>query len=228
MIDKNSKEKIKELYATGNYYQKDLAKMFNLKLHQIEYIIRQSYMDDYYRKNKEKILEERKNYRVLHKEEIKTKKKEYRETHKEEIKIKKKQYRETHKEQRNEYERERKENDINYRILTNLRNRIGLAIHSQKARKFDRTINLLGCDYEQLKQHLENQFRDGMNWENYGKVWQVDHIIPCAAFDLTKEEQQKECFNYKNLQPLLVEENQIKNDFLPNGERGRNVRRICR
>ena len=213
MIDKDLKEKIKELYATGNYYQKDLAKMFNLKLHQIEYIIRQNYMEDYYRKNKEKILEERKNYQALRKEEIK---------------IKKKQYRETHKEQRNEYERERKENDANYRILTNLRNRIGLAIHSQKARKFERTINLLGCDYEQLKQHLESQFRDGMNWENYGKVWQVDHIIPCAAFDLTKEEQQKECFNYKNLQPLLVEENQSKNDFLPNGKRGRNVRRICR
>ena len=42
-----------------------------------------------------------------------------------------------------------------------------------------------------------------MTWKNHGlKGWHIDHIIPCAAFDLTKEEEQKKCFHYSNLQPL--------------------------
>ncbi len=42
-----------------------------------------------------------------------------------------------------------------------------------------------------------------MNWENYGKFgWHIDHIIPCDSFDLTKEEEQRRCFHYSNLQPL--------------------------
>lgn len=170
----------------------------------------------------------RKLYKEAHKEEIKLSKKLYRESHKEQEKARAKKYNEEHKEEikkrKREYRARKILADPNFRIEENLRSRIRLAVYSQKARKLDRTIKLLGCDYEQLKRHLESQFRDGMNWENYGKVWQVDHIVPCAAFDLTKEEQQKECFNYKNLQPLLVEENQSKNDFLPSGKRGRAIR----
>lgn len=49
-----------------------------------------------------------------------------------------------------------------------------------------------------------------MDWENYGKVWQVDHVRPCASFDLTNPEQQRSCFHWTNLQPLFVHENLIK------------------
>ncbi len=45
-----------------------------------------------------------------------------------------------------------------------------------------------------------------MSWENYGK-WHVDHILPCASFDLGKPEEQFKCFNYKNLQPLWATDN---------------------
>ena len=50
-----------------------------------------------------------------------------------------------------------------------------------------------------------------MSWNNYGE-WHVDHIKPCAKFDLSEEEQQKKCFNYKNLQPLWGEDNLKKGD----------------
>lgn len=63
-----------------------------------------------------------------------------------------------------------------------------------------------------------------MSWDNYGEVWQIDHIIPCRAFDLTDEEQLKECFNYKNTQPLLKEENLSKSDKLPDGILARNLK----
>ena len=56
--------------------------------------------------------------------------------------------------------------------------------------------------------HLEAQFKPGMTWDNYGlKGWHVDHIRPCASFDLRDPEQQRRCFHYTNLQPLWAEEN---------------------
>ena len=87
-------------------------------------------------------------------------------------------------------------------------------------------MELIGCSVEELKQHLESQFRDGMSWENYGTTWHIDHIIPCTAFDMTDEEQQRTCFNYKNLQPLLAEENLLKNDLLPDGTRARYRKKV--
>lgn len=51
-----------------------------------------------------------------------------------------------------------------------------------------------------------------MNWNNHGEVWEIDHIIPCSNFDLTKEEEQKKCFHYLNTQPLTFEENRSKSD----------------
>lgn len=69
------------------------------------------------------------------------------------------------------------------------------------SKKSAKTLELLGCPVSKLKEHLEKQFTPGMSWENYGE-WHVDHIRACAKFDLTKETEQRECFNFKNLQPL--------------------------
>jgi len=55
--------------------------------------------------------------------------------------------------------------------------------------------------------HLERQFDRSMSWDNYGSYWHVDHIIPCDAFDLNKESEQRICFNWQNLQPLEGGEN---------------------
>ena len=60
---------------------------------------------------------------------------------------------------------------------------------------------------EYQKIYHQQQFRNGMSWDNHGTVWHLDHIKPCASFDLTKESHQMKCFNYKNTQPLLVKEN---------------------
>ena len=43
-----------------------------------------------------------------------------------------------------------------------------------------------------------------MTWENHGKIWEIDHILPCASFDLTILEEQKKCFHYTNMQPLFT------------------------
>ena len=46
-----------------------------------------------------------------------------------------------------------------------------------------------------------------MNWDNYGSYWEIDHIKPVNTFDLSKEKEILECFNYKNTRPLSVVEN---------------------
>jgi hypothetical protein len=60
-----------------------------------------------------------------------------------------------------------------------------------------------------LKGYLAGKFKDGMTWENHGE-WHIDHIKPCASFNLLDEGEQKKCFHYTNLQPLWASENLSK------------------
>ena len=92
-----------------------------------------------------------------------------------------------------------------------LRGRLYKALIHDQATKSAPTLKLLGSSVAYVKKHLEAQFVDGMSWDNHGE-WHIDHIRPCASFDLTDPEQQKECFNYKNLQPLWAEDNLSKGD----------------
>ena len=68
----------------------------------------------------------------------------------------------------------------------------------------------------ELRAHLEQQFRSDMNWENYGRIWQIDHIIPIAVFNFKKatDIDFQKCWALSNLQPLSREENFRKNSKL--------------
>jgi hypothetical protein len=75
------------------------------------------------------------------------------------------------------------------------------------------TIRYLGCTTRQFREHLEKQFDSRMSWENYGlRGWHLDHIIPMAAFDMSKSEHRDLCSNYLNLRPLWWDENEAKAD----------------
>ena len=52
-----------------------------------------------------------------------------------------------------------------------------------------------------------------MSWDNYGSYWDIDHIIPCASFNLDNLEEQKKCFIFTNTRPLSKIENQRKNKY---------------
>jgi len=96
-----------------------------------------------------------------------------------------------------------------YVIRDNLSRRVRGAIkHGDKNQN---TLDLLGCSIEQLKLYLEQQFKTGMSWDNYGMYgWHIDHIKPCSSFDLSNPAEQKICFHYTNLQPLWAKENLSK------------------
>jgi hypothetical protein len=78
--------------------------------------------------------------------------------------------------------------------------------HALKKSKSKKSIEYLGCDIATFKEHLEKKFVDGMNWENYGKVWHIDHIIPINYKNPTLEEV-IERLHYLNTQPLWASEN---------------------
>jgi hypothetical protein len=79
---------------------------------------------------------------------------------------------------------------------------------SQNTIKTKKTLELLGCSWQEARDHIQSQFKEGMTWENHGFYgWHIDHIIPCSSFDLTDLEQQKKCFHYTNLQPLWWKDN---------------------
>jgi len=109
------------------------------------------------------------------------------------------------------YQSERAAKDLNYRITLRLRERLRAAL--RRSQKSDATMNLLGCTIESFKLYLESKFEQGMSWENYGRgegTWQIDHIMPCAIFDLTDPYHQRRCFHFSNMQPMWTHINQSK------------------
>jgi hypothetical protein len=111
------------------------------------------------------------------------------------------------KKRKNERNNERYDNNIQFKLSKNLRNRLNGAIKLNT--KSASTLELLGCAVEYLEHHLESQFTEGMSWDNHGE-WHIDHIIPIDSFDLTDPAQQRECFHFTNLQPLWAKDNWSK------------------
>ena len=119
------------------------------------------------------------------------------------------------KEYRKKYLESKKE-DTDFMLKKNLRDRIREAVKNQYSEKAYKSMELLGCTIQELREHLESQFTEGMTWDNMGRGgWHIDHIIPCAFFDLTKPSHQKVCFNWQNLQPLWEKDNCAKGDKIP-------------
>ena len=111
------------------------------------------------------------------------------------------------------YKNHRKKNDLDYKNRIKLTDKLYRSIRQKDEIKENIRIDLFGCTIKELKIHIENQFRNGMSWENNNRDgWHIDHIIPCSAFDLSDIKQQKECFHYSNLQPLWCYENLEKHD----------------
>tara|TARA_R110000772_G_scaffold160436_1_gene271576 strand:- start:222 stop:758 length:537 start_codon:yes stop_codon:yes gene_type:complete len=168
---------------------------------------KKAYDKAYREANKDKI----KVYQKAWQEANKDKSKAYREANKDKKKAYNKAYDEANKEKKNAYmkvyhEAKRKTDPI-FKLKGNLRARTYLAFKSKGYKKESKTAKTLGASYKVVKKHLERQFTDGMNWENYGE-WHVDHIIPLASAN-TKDELINLC-HFRNLQPLWAADNLSK------------------
>jgi hypothetical protein len=202
----------------------------------------------YHEENKEKIKIREKKYREENKEKIKIREKKYREENKEKIKNRDKKYFEENKEKimenyyknrehnlkrmgewkkenrsklaeyQKNYYKERKKNNPLFKLTYNIRGLINSSIKNKGLKKNSKTAQILGCTFEEFKQHLESKFEPWMNWDNYGLYngelnygWDIDHIIPSSS--AINEEELLKLNHFSNLQPLCSYTNRdIKKD----------------
>jgi len=111
-------------------------------------------------------------------------------------------------------EKERIKSDLNFKIKKMLRSRLSGAI--KEGAKSGSAVTNLGCSIDFFKLYTEEQFKQGMTWENRGNgkdSWQLDHIVPLYKFDLTDPTQLAKACHYTNLQPLWHKDHMVKTRF---------------
>jgi hypothetical protein len=192
-------------------------------------------MKVYYKENKEEINKRRRESYKLNKEKHSMKRKENYEKNKEYIKEKSRDYYNENKDKINDkrkndkrsleyyyknkedvnskaYQRmkEKRKNDPLFKLTHNIRTLIRLSLVNQFTTKSKKTIEILGCTFEEFKLHLESQFDDKMNWQNQGTYWHMDHIIPISSAET--EEDVYRLNHYTNFQPLYWEDNLKKSN----------------
>lgn len=102
--------------------------------------------------------------------------------------------------------RKKRKESPEYRVHRNISKQVWAFMKDVKAgRSWE---NIVGVSFDAIKQKLESQFTDKMNWNNYGTCWEIDHIRPISSFP--KNTHPKEIWNLNNLQPLEVKMNRSK------------------
>lgn len=102
-----------------------------------------------------------------------------------------------------EYKKRRRKIDPIYKLHDDLRSRISQSLKKYLNDKKESTLTYLGISISEFISYIENQFLPEMSWDNRGKIWELDHIIPISFFDLSIEENIYKCFHYSNHQPLF-------------------------
>lgn len=158
-----------------------------------------------------------KEYKLRNKENISKYNKEYKNCNKEMIKTYNSNYnivnRTKIQERHTVYLKQKRYTDINYKITVNCRNKIKKFFKGET-----KSLSLIGCDINFLKEWLSYNFTKEMSFDNYGIYWHMDHVIPCYHFDMTNENALKTCFHWTNLQPLEAIKNLRKKHNINNEE----------
>jgi len=118
-------------------------------------------------------------------------------------------YYQKNKPQINKYERDKLKNDEQFRIRKRLSKSLNAVLKNIGKRKNASILSHIGCSIEFMQEHLSSTKKP-----DWGDDLHIDHIIPCALFDHTNEEEVKKCWNWRNLRYLPAEENMSKKDKL--------------
>lgn len=209
----NNREKVKESKKKWNLKNPDYNKRYNEE-HKEELKIKSK---EYRQNNLEHRKEYEKKYREEHKEEIKIKHKEYRLKNKDKIHKKNKERYENNKkvilEKSYEYKR-RTKNDPKVKLSLWIRRQLRRCLKSKKDKH---TSEIIFYTPEELRECLSSQFIEGMSWDNYGKIWNIDHIKPLKVFNFFNEDGTinydivREANGLHNLRPVFCTDNFRKN-----------------
>jgi hypothetical protein len=171
--------------------------------------------NEYKKNNKEKVSENHKEYYEKNKETISEYYKNHYKENKDQYMENNRKWRDENREIINKKANERFATNPIARLKKNCRKRIHSALKNTNKKS---TIKLVDCNIDFLKEWLSYNFKDGMTLDNYGSHWHVDHVIPCSLFDLSNEDEVKNCFRWTNLQPLEASLNLSKQNNLDKNE----------
>lgn len=163
---------------------------------------RSKYRHDYYISHKEHELRRQKEYRKENADKIKAHNK---------SPIRKQCQKKYQSKYQKQYVKRRRKTDINFYLKYKLRARLSSAV--KRNQKSGSAVKDLGCTIPEFKKYMESKFQHGMLWDNRGKKWHIDHIIPLAKFNLQDRQQFLIANHYTNLQPLWKKDNVAKGDF---------------
>jgi hypothetical protein len=150
-------------------------------------------------------------YNQKNKEKVDKIKQKYVDNNKEKVKKSKKDWFNKNPNYQNEWVVNKYNNDPLFRLINIMRARTRGFFETNNITKTNKTFDIVGCSPEFLKEHLEQQFTEGMSWDNHGLYgWHIDHKIPLSSAN-TEEEIYNLC-HYSNLQPLWAEDNLKKSN----------------
>ena len=160
-------------------------------------------------------------YKAANRDKVSAYNKEYKAEHCEEISVYNHDYNLAHREEIQKRQtitnRIRKANDPNYARTRKLRNKLYYFVKTQ-GKSCSNITELLGCDWKAFEIWFIFMFDEKMSFENHGSYWSIDHVNPCCNFDLTDTRNQYICFNWSNLRPVKILDNQKKTGKLITSE----------
>lgn len=109
------------------------------------------------------------------------------------------------------YTREKRKKDPLFKLKNDIRGIIGRCLRDNRYTKHSKTHSILGCSFDQFFNHIEQQFVEGMSWDNRNQ-WHIDHIVP-ISFGINETEIIL-LNHYTNLKPLWAVDNIIKSNKL--------------
>jgi hypothetical protein len=194
----NNKEKIRQ--RKKYYYYNNINKV-------------KIYAKQYYKNNKDEIIQKAQTWQKDNKDKYNIRYRSWSKQNTEKRRISNLNWRNKNRNKFNLWCRSYRNNNINVKINYAISNGIWKTLKGKKNK--NKWELLVGYTLQDLMQHLESKFTDGMTWNNYGyKGWHIDHVIPKTHFEFNSYEDREfqQCWSLANLQPLWAEENLKKGD----------------
>ena len=105
--------------------------------------------------------------------------------------------------------------DINFALRCQIKGNLHTYLRRNiNVSKNNSILKYMGCSILFLKSWFEYNFDEKTTWDNRGSYWHIDHIIPCASFNLSNQDEIYKCYNWSNLRPLEKKENIYKSDSI--------------
>ena len=120
------------------------------------------------------------------------------------------QYRQLNKSKFAEYQKSRRQSDIQFKLIGNLRSRLNQCIKQ----KSQTTKDLIGIPFPMFMNWIEFQLPAGYLIGDLGKKLHIDHVIPLTAYNLNDETHLQQAMSWVNLQPLEASKNQSKSNSI--------------